>query len=132
MIEASASGKYVNPAGEFIRDQRYITTRITADGAGRLPGRARPVPAGGQPGLPVGEPGDHRPPPARPGGRRCRWASAGPIHDERSWTFDLDPGGRDPVLGIERLQEAYFARFPDYARGHHRARRSWTSPPARS
>jgi putative glutathione S-transferase len=42
---------------------------------------------------------------------------AGPTHDARSWTFDLDPGGRDPVLGIERLQDAYFARFPDYERG---------------
>ena len=41
----------------------------------------------------------------------------GPTHDERSWTFDLDPGGVDPVLGIERLQEAYLARFPDYAKG---------------
>ncbi|HTB54134.1 MAG TPA: glutathione S-transferase C-terminal domain-containing protein, partial [Trebonia sp.] len=41
----------------------------------------------------------------------------GPVHDERSWTFDLDPGGRDPVLHIERLQEAYFARFPGYDRG---------------
>jgi len=41
----------------------------------------------------------------------------GPTHDERSWTFDLDPGGRDPVLGIERLQEAYLARFPDYDKG---------------
>ena len=41
----------------------------------------------------------------------------GPTHDERSWTFDLDPGGVDPVLGIERLQEAYLARFPDYPRG---------------
>jgi glutathionyl-hydroquinone reductase len=41
----------------------------------------------------------------------------GPVHDERSWTFDLDPGGRDPVLGIERLQEAYLNRFPDYAKG---------------
>jgi putative glutathione S-transferase len=41
----------------------------------------------------------------------------GPTHDERSWTFDLDPGGRDPVLGIERLQEAYFKRFPGYERG---------------
>jgi putative glutathione S-transferase len=41
----------------------------------------------------------------------------GPVHDERSWTFDLDPGGVDPVLGIERLQEAYFARFPRYERG---------------
>ena len=36
---------------------------------------------------------------------------------QRSWTFDLDPGGVDPVLGIERLQQAYFARQPDYPRG---------------
>ena len=41
----------------------------------------------------------------------------GPTHDQRSWTFDLDPGGVDPVLGIERLQQAYFARYPDYPRG---------------
>src|SRR5699024_10431583 len=41
----------------------------------------------------------------------------GPTHDKRSWTFDLDPGGVDPVLGYERLQQAYFARFPDYPRG---------------
>ena len=41
----------------------------------------------------------------------------GPVHDVRSWTFDLDADGRDPVLGIERLQEAYFARYPDYPRG---------------
>jgi putative glutathione S-transferase len=41
----------------------------------------------------------------------------GPTHDERSWSFDLDPGGRDPVLGIQRLQEAFFARDPNYSRG---------------
>ena len=41
----------------------------------------------------------------------------GPTHDERSWTFDLDPGGRDPVLGYERLQEAFLARDPEYSRG---------------
>ncbi|MGL5823357.1 MAG: glutathione S-transferase C-terminal domain-containing protein [Nocardioides sp.] len=41
----------------------------------------------------------------------------GPTHDQRSWTFDLDPGGVDPVLGIVRLQQAYFARFPNYPRG---------------
>ena len=44
-------------------------------------------------------------------------AVAGPTHDARSWTFDLDEGGRDPVLGIERLQEAFFARDPDYPKG---------------
>jgi putative glutathione S-transferase len=41
----------------------------------------------------------------------------GPTHDARSWTFDLDPGGVDPVLGYERLQQAFFARDPDYSRG---------------
>jgi putative glutathione S-transferase len=41
----------------------------------------------------------------------------GPIHDERSWTFDLDSGGVDPVLGYRRLEQAYLARFADYSRG---------------
>ena len=64
----------------------------------------------------MGQPGDHRALAARSRGRHLARA-AGPTHDERSWTFDLDPGGVDPVLGIERLQQAYFARFPDYPRG---------------
>ena len=111
-----ADGTYVNPAGEFTRDQNYIATRITADG---------------RDGWPV-EPGRYR----LIVSRACPWANraiivrrllgledvlsmgvAGPTHDERSWTFDLDPGGRDPVLGIERLQEAFFKRFPGYERG---------------
>jgi glutathionyl-hydroquinone reductase len=102
--------------GEFRRDQNYLGTRITADG---------------RDGFPV-EPGRYRLVVAR----ACPWANraaivrrllglepvlsmgvAGPVHDERSWTFDLDPGGRDPVLGIERLQEAFFARDPHYPRG---------------
>jgi len=110
------SGTYVNPTGEFSRDQRYIATRITADGSD---------------GYPV-EPGRYR----LVVSRACPWANraiivrrllglegvlsmgvTGPTHDARSWTFDLDPGGRDPVLGIERLQEAFFARIPDYDRG---------------
>jgi putative glutathione S-transferase len=107
---------YVNPAGEFTRDQRYIGTRITADARDGFPveaGRYRLVVA-----------------------RACPWANraiivrrllgledalpmgvCGPTHDERSWTFDLDPGGRDPVLGIERLRDAFLARFPDYDKG---------------
>jgi glutathionyl-hydroquinone reductase len=105
-----------DPKGEYRRDQEYITTRITA---------------GGTDGYPA-EPGRYRLAVAR----ACPWANraiivrrllglenalslavAGPTHDQRSWTFDLDPGGKDPVLGIERLQQAYFARFPGYPRG---------------
>ena len=41
----------------------------------------------------------------------------GPTHDEDSWTFDLDPGGVDPVLGIPRLKDAYEKRQPGYPRG---------------
>ncbi len=116
MSDAPVVGRYVSPSGEFVRDQRYITTRITADG---------------RDGFPV-EPGRYR----LVVSRACPWANravivrrllgleevlsmgiAGPVHDARSWTFGLDPGGRDPVLGIERLQEAYLARFPGYDRG---------------
>jgi putative glutathione S-transferase len=101
---------------EFTRDTSYIMTRITADG---------------RDGYPV-EPGRYR----LVAARACPWANraiivrrllglesvlsmglCGPTHDRRSWTFDLDRGGIDPVLGIERLQEAYFARFPGYERG---------------
>lgn len=102
--------------GEYKRDLNYIPDRITADG---------------RDGWPV-EPGRYRLVVAR----ACPWANravivrrllglepvlsmgiAGPVHDERSWNFDLDPGGRDPVLGIERLQEAFFKRDPEYPRG---------------
>ncbi|MGH3683279.1 MAG: glutathione S-transferase family protein [Natronosporangium sp.] len=40
-----------------------------------------------------------------------------PIQDERSWRFTLDPDGRDPVLGIRYLAEAYHAADPDYPGG---------------
>ena len=101
---------------DFDRDTDYIEDRVTADGSSSWPveaGRYRLVVA-----------------------RACPWANrsiivrrllgledalsigfCGPTHDERSWTFDLDPGGRDPVLGIERLQEAFLARYPDYSKG---------------
>ena len=34
MPATGATGRYVNPDGEFTRDQRYLTDRITADGRG--------------------------------------------------------------------------------------------------
>jgi putative glutathione S-transferase len=112
----SPPGQYVKSGQEFKRDTTYIQTRITTDG---------------EDGYPV-EPGRYR----LVAARACPWANraiivrrllglesvvsmglCGPTHDERSWTFDLDPGGVDPVLGIERLRDAYLARFPDYERG---------------
>jgi glutathionyl-hydroquinone reductase len=37
-----------------------------------------------------------------------------PVRDERGWRFTLDPDGRDPVLGIELLAEAYERTDPDF------------------
>ncbi|MFD4323341.1 glutathione S-transferase family protein [Nocardioides sp. NPDC058538] len=116
---------YVQPGNEFNRDMNYIPDRITRD--------AR-TPEFGPSDVPLWpvEPGRYR----LVAAAACPWANraiivrnllglqdvislglAGPTHDARSWTFDLDPGGVDPVLGIERLQEAYFKRYPDYPRG---------------
>ena len=101
---------------QYQRDMRYLDDRITVDGAG---------------GWPV-EPGRYR----LVVSRACPWANraiivrrllgleqvlpmgvTGPTHDWRSWTFDLDPGGVDPVLGIPRLKDAFDARIPGYERG---------------
>ncbi|PMC63138.1 glutathione-dependent reductase [Corynebacterium xerosis] len=109
-------GVYVDKGKDFNRDMRYITTRITVEGEDGYevePNRYRLIAA-----------------------QACPWANraiivrrllgledvismglAGPVHDPRSWTFDLDPDGVDPVLGIERLQEAFFERQADYPRG---------------
>jgi len=107
---------YVLPGQEYSRDTSYIESRITLDGADGWPveaGRYRLVVA-----------------------RACPWANrtiivrrllgledaisigfCGPTHDMRSWTFDLDEGGFDPVLGIHWLAEAYYRRVPGYPKG---------------
>jgi putative glutathione S-transferase len=103
-------------SGEFERQPVALDERITADGSTGWPveaGRYRLVVA-----------------------RACPWANravivrrllglegaismgiAGPLHDERSWRFHLDPDNRDPVLGIEWLGEAYRAADPDFDDG---------------
>jgi putative glutathione S-transferase len=100
----------------FEREPVSLTERITSDGSSRWPvepGRYRLVVA-----------------------RACPWANrsvivrrllgletvlsmgiTGPLHDERSWRFHLDPDNRDPVLGIEYLGEAYRTADPDYDSG---------------
>ncbi|MFT4226219.1 glutathione S-transferase family protein [Micropruina sp.] len=106
------------PGKEFVRDSTYITDRIVA--APTAPDQ-----------WPV-EPGRYR----LIAARACPWANRtlivrrllgledvlsvglpGPTHDADSWTFDLDPGGVDPVLGIHKLKDAYERRFPGYPRG---------------
>jgi putative glutathione S-transferase len=100
----------------FEREPVALDERITSDGSTRWPvepGRYRLVVA-----------------------RACPWANravivrrllglepvlsmgiTGPLHDERSWRFHLDPGDRDPVLGIEYLGEAYRRADPDFDAG---------------
>nr|WP_298885767.1 glutathione S-transferase C-terminal domain-containing protein [uncultured Serinicoccus sp.] len=112
---SEGSSGYVSSEGSFERKSHYIPERITQDG---------------RDGFPV-EPGRYR----LAVSRACPWAHrmiltrhllgledvismavAGPVHDEDSWTFDLDPGGVDPVLGIPKLKDAYDARpegYPD-------------------
>ncbi|MBL1287237.1 glutathione S-transferase family protein [Streptomyces sp. NPDC057067] len=100
----------------FKRSRSHFADRITADGRDGWPveaGRYRLVVS-----------------------RACPWASralvsrrllglesalslavADPIQDDRSWRFTLDEGGKDPVLGIGYLSEAYDARERDYPGG---------------
>jgi putative glutathione S-transferase len=125
--EPTSTDGYAGAYGDvetFERDTEYVTDRIVAD-----PVTAEPKKGGEL--WPV-EAGRYRLAVAR----ACPWANravivrrllglegalsmgiAGPTHDETSWKFDLDPGERDPVLGIHKLREAYEARFPDYPKG---------------
>ncbi|MBC7267887.1 MAG: glutathione S-transferase C-terminal domain-containing protein [Streptomyces sp.] len=100
----------------FKRSRSHFTDRITADGRDGwpvAPGRYRLVVS-----------------------RACPWASravisrrllgledalsmavADPVQDDRSWRFTLDRDGRDPVLGIRFLGEAYDRRETGYTGG---------------
>jgi putative glutathione S-transferase len=113
---APASAQAYVEADSFERDTDYIPDRITRDGRDGWqvrPDTYRLVAA-----------------------RACPWATrsiivrqllgledvislglAAPVHDERSWTFDLDAGAKDPVLGIHFLKDAYERRHPAYDKG---------------
>jgi putative glutathione S-transferase len=118
MVERNSS--YVEQGKGFERDMNYLSDRITRDPAIDW-GQDWPV-----------EPDRYR----LVAAKACPWANraiivrgllgledvismglCGPTHDQDSWTFDLDPREVDPVLGIHRLQDAYFKRDPDYSRG---------------
>jgi putative glutathione S-transferase len=124
-VDQEHTPTYVAQGEEFKRDVRYISDRITWKGrvpeAGPTDGELWPV-----------EPGRYR----LVAAKACPWATRsiivrqllgledvislgtpGPTHDARSWTFDLDPDGLDPELGIHFLRDAYEKRFPDYPRG---------------
>ena len=111
-----AETEYADETGEYKRATDYIDTRVTRDGAD---------------GWPV-EAGRYR----LAAARACPWANraliarriygledaislamAGPTHGEESWTFDLDPGEVDPVLGIHLLKDAYDKRAANVASG---------------
>lgn len=100
----------------FSRSPSYFGDRITADGRDGWPVTAGPY------RLVVS--------------RACPWASRAlvsrrllgledalslavtdPLQDDRSWRFTLDPDGRDPVLGIRFLSEAYDRRETGYPGG---------------
>lgn len=139
-MESSTHSGYSTPGKPFTRDTNYINDRIVADPAAHRAaehyeyntiGTLTTGLTEGAEAWPV-EAGRYR----LVAARACPWANRtiivrrllgledaislgtpGPTHDADSWTFDLDPGGVDPVLGTERIQENYFKRFPDYPRG---------------
>ncbi|MGX8776225.1 glutathione S-transferase family protein [Propionibacterium freudenreichii] len=113
-IATSENAHEIGAHGEFSRQDNAFTTPF-GDGPGQLPveaGRYRLIVA-----------------------RICPWAhrqlitrevlgltdaiSVGvtvPVRTDNGWRFSLDPGDKDPVLGIEYLNEAYLAADPGYDR----------------
>ena len=120
---------YVTRGASYERDMDYLPDRVTA--VSRCSGDQHEEQPLEVPTWPA-EPGRYR----LVAAKACPWATraiivrqllglehvislglAGPVHDEHSWSFDLDAGGRDPVLGLPRLEDAYLRRFPDYDKG---------------
>src|ERR1700691_17024 len=108
--------------GAFKRDTTYLDGQITVDGRDGWPvqpGRSRLAVARGCPWANrtiivrrlLGLEQD------RDGQPILSMGICGPEHDWRSWTFDLDPGEVDPVLGIHWLRQAFEKAVPGYDRG---------------
>ena len=103
-------------AGEYVRSPNRFADRITTDGSSgwpAQPGRYRLV-------VSLACPWAHRSLIVRRLlglERAISVAIADPIQDDKSWRFTLDPDGRDPVLDIAYLSEAYHAADPDYTGG---------------
>jgi glutathionyl-hydroquinone reductase len=112
--DSGGNGSYGRKS--FRRSRSHFADRITADGRDGWPA----------------EPGRYR----LVISRACPWAARAvisrrllglegaislavtdPLQDDRSWRFTLDPEGRDPVLGIRYLSEAYDARETGYPGG---------------
>ncbi len=116
-------GQETSARGEWVRQGNQFTDRITRDSAS-APGEG---------------PDDRGRWPVEPGRYRlvvsnaCPWAHRSlivrrllglteaislavvdPIRDEKGWRFTLDEDGRDPVLGIAYLSEAYLGSDPGY------------------
>ncbi|MGW1913317.1 glutathione S-transferase family protein [Streptomyces sp. NPDC002076] len=115
-MEGDGDGNRAYEHKTFTRSRSHFTDRTTA---------------GGRDGRPV-EAGRYR----LAVSRACPWASrvvisrrllglegalsmavADPVQDDRSRRFTLDPDGRDPVLGIRFLSEAYDRRETGYPGG---------------
>jgi putative glutathione S-transferase len=112
-----------SPRGEFVRQPNRFTGRVTNESAS-APGEGPDE----QGRWPL-EAGRYR----LIWSRACPWAhravivrglvglqdaislgTVDPIRDDRGWRFSLDPGGTDPVLGIEFLAEAYVFTDPEF------------------
>jgi len=99
--------------GEWVRQGNRFTDRITADGAEGWPaepGRYRLV-------VSLACPWAHRSVIVRRLlglEESISLAVVDPIRDERGWRFTLDPDGRDPVLDIGFLADAYRATDPGF------------------
>ena len=102
-----------SPRGEWLRQANHFTDRVTADGSSGWPaepGRYRLV-------VCLACPWAHRSIIVRRLlglEEAISLAVVDPIRDQRGWRFTLDEGGRDPVLGIRFLSEAYSVTDPEF------------------